>query len=806
MKKKKTDPAPGASLRRLEGFGNPRRLLSLGKGDRYGRSCRSYTSGRLAAGPLALCLLLAGLLAGGCTREKFISLDQQVRKEYRLAVVLPLAGEMENHWRRSIDWALDNLAGPLAARQGIRITAEWYDEESNDIESLFTTLASREDLAAIIGPLYSDNAQVAARCCAATDKPLLPALASSELLMRTYAAKGFLWCLTENDISQCEILLTLAARQGAKSVSLLTPANLYGQTFLDWFAFQAKELRLEAHRLETYTEADLAGKMNSLLSEPTDYLILVPSSREVARRMHDLGREAAVAASAASATMTASSVIGSSRVAAGAVPRAVPRTVSRTVSNAVTSAVPRSVPPAVSNAAPHVGSRVASAAAPSVPRLLFADVGYLATPDATLEGMEGVVQIEDPQSGFHLAYLSRYGLPAGYGSAHFYDAALVAGLGILEADLSGETDLNAAIRRVVSAEGPDINGCTDAGVERLVAERIAGNAPHATGASGKLRFDTGSYTNVLHSVFCHWIVYQGEHLILEYTTSDDDNRTASSVVNWNWKVSDRQDFPAETSHTYPERHGLYALIVAPSRGWENYRHQADAYALYQRLKDAGLGDDRILLVAEDDIAFDTRNLYPGMVRIAPGGENVYSGVKIDYHPSEISFETLGDLLVGEGGRPSAPSAPDNLLVYWVGHAEAEGPRWLDARLQAAETGRFFRRLSEAGAFRKALVLVETCYAGKIGEACEGIPGLLCITAAGPDETSKVNTYSYELRTWLSNSFTDALLDAFAHRPDDTFYALYSRIYNRTLGSHVGVYNADAFDNLYTCGFQEFLVP
>lgn len=780
MKKKKTEPVPRACRYRLWDFCNPRRLLNPCKGNSNDGLCKGnsndspyswYTPRRLSAGPLALWLLLVGLFAGGCTREKFISLDEQVRKEYRIAVVLPLAGEMENHWRRSIDWAFDNLAGPLAARQGIRITAEWYDEESNDIESLFTTLAAREDLAAIIGPLYSDNAHVAARCCAATDKPLLPALASSELLMRTYTAKGFLWCLTENDISQCEILLTLAARQGAKSVSLLTPANLYGQTFLDWFAFQAKELRLETHRLETYTEADLEGKMNSLLSEPTDYLILVPSNREAARRMYDLGRQAALTASAASATRAASSARGASGGDTGTVPGGAP-------------------------------AGVSSAAA----RLLFADVGYLATPDSCLEGMEGVVQIEDPQSGFHLAYPARYGLPAGYGSAHFYDAALVVGLGILEADLSGETDLNTAIRRVVSAEGPDINGCTDAGVERLVAERITGNAPHATGASGKLRFDTGSYTNVLHSVFCHWIVYQGEHLILEYTTSDDDNRTASSVVNWNWKVSDMQNFSEETSRTYPERQGLYALLVAPSRGWENYRHQADAYALYQRLKDAGLPDDRILLVAEDDIAFDTRNLYPGMVRIAPGGENVYSGVKIDYHPSEISLEGLADLLTGEGGRPSALSATDNLLVYWVGHADPEGPRWLDTGLTAAETGRFFRRLSEAGAFRKALVLVEACYAGKIGQACEGIPGLLCIAAAGPDETSKVNTYSYELRTWLSNSFTDALLDAFAHRPDDTLYALYSRIYNRTLGSHVGVYNADSFDNLYTHGFQEFLVP
>lgn len=41
------------------------------------------------------------------------------------------------------------------------------------------------------------------------------------------------------------------------------------------------------------------------------------------------------------------------------------------------------------------------------------------------------------------------------------------------------------------------------------------------------------------------------------------------------------------------------------------------------------------------------------------------------------------------------------------------------------------------------------------------PGLLCLTAANADETSKVNGYSYALHTWLSNSFTDALLDEFA---------------------------------------------
>lgn len=681
-----------------------------------------------------LCLLLCAAFSG-CTREKIIPLDQQARKEYRIAVVLPLGDGQETHWRRSIDWAFENLAIPLVARQGIRITAEWYDEETADIETLFTQLAAREDIAAIIGPLYSDHAVAAARCCAATDKPLIPALASSELLMRPYVGKGFLWCLTENDISQCEILLTLAIRKGAKSVSLLTPDNLYGQTFLDWFAFQAKELKLDVHGMEVYAEANLAEKMKPLLAEDTDYLICVSSGVEATRRMNELS----------------------------------------------------------------------AAAAPDAPRLLFSDLAFFSAAGSTYEGMEGVAQIQDPQSGFHLAYEARYGIPAGYGSAHFYDAALLAGLGILKADLTGDADLNDAIRSVVSAEGEDINGCTDGGVDRIVSELIAGGSPHLTGASGKLRFNAEAYTNVLHSVFCHWLVYQGNYLVLEYTTSDDNNRTGSSVVNWNWRVTQMQDFSDAAGRQYPPQTGLYALILAPSAGWENYRHQADAFAFYQLLKAGGLGDEHILLVVEDDIAFDTRNLYPGIVRTSPSGENVYSGVKVDYHPSEITLDALADVLTGQGGGGMMkPSATDNLLVYWAGHGDPQGPRWLDRTIPAGEAARFFRRLSEARSFRKSLFVLETCYAGKVGEALEGIPGLVCLAAAAADETSKVNSYGAELHTWLSNSFTDALLEAFAARPDDTLYALYGRVYARTLGSHVSVYNAAAFDNLYTAGFREFL--
>ena len=54
--------------------------------------------------------------------------------------------------------------------------------------------------------------------------------------------------MTETDITQCEVLLSKVINYEGKSVALLVKENdNYGQTFIDWFAFQARELGLEKH-------------------------------------------------------------------------------------------------------------------------------------------------------------------------------------------------------------------------------------------------------------------------------------------------------------------------------------------------------------------------------------------------------------------------------------------------------------------------------------------------------------------------------------------------------------------------------
>lgn len=70
----------------------------------------------------------------------------------------------------------------------------------------------------------------------------------------------------------------------------------------------------------------------------------------------------------------------------------------------------------------------------------------------------------------------------------------------------------------------------------------------------------------------------------------------------------------------------WALLVAGSNGYENYRHQADVCHAYQILKKGGLKDENIIVFMYDDIAFNEENPRPGVIINKPDGPNVYNGV------------------------------------------------------------------------------------------------------------------------------------------------------------------------------------
>lgn len=81
----------------------------------------------------------------------------------------------------------------------------------------------------------------------------------------------------------------------------------------------------------------------------------------------------------------------------------------------------------------------------------------------------------------------------------------------------------------------------------------------------------------------------------------------------------------------------WVMLVAGSKTWENYRHQADVCHAYQIVHQNGIPDEQIVVMMYDDIANNDHNPTPGEIINSPNGPNVYRGVPKDYTGGVIFF-------------------------------------------------------------------------------------------------------------------------------------------------------------------------
>ena len=195
----------------------------------------------------------------------------------------------------------------------------------------------------------------------------------------------------------------------------------------------------------------------------------------------------------------------------------------------------------------------------------------------------------------------------------------------------------------------------------------------------------------------------------------------------------------------------------------------------------------------------------GVVRRKISGENLYEGVEIDYKLGDLSLDDIKNILVGElSGKYSVTLGSginDNVFLFWSGHGTQSGWKWKDSETLTPE---FARNMFSQMKFRKMFAVIETCYSGAVAQGCTGIPGLLMMTAANGYEPSKADGYDDELQVYLTNSFTSSVLSRMESNPNGTLYQLYLDAFDKTLGSHVTVFNGENYGNLYLNGTGEYL--
>ena len=691
---------------------------------------------------LVIVLLCMGTLLS-CEKDVVVE-GITASKEVRIAVVLP-EKDREPIWNNALECAAENIR---KANIGVKVVYEWVDEPTADLTEVGLALSEREDIQSVIGCNVSDNTQKLAFALARKKENIKPlfTFSTSQELPRIFGHRGFLWGLCETDISQSEIMLSCISNENPwlKKVALLAADDIYGQTFVDWFAFQAVELNLEPVCIETYKQA---GELEACLE-----------------RILDSGADAIVCA-----PLTADDVVP----------------VQSYIDNFMYNS--------------EDGRGIT---------LMFTDKAYnkaILEDEHPVDFISGLAPASHPNSGFGVSYEAIYGRVPYAGEAEVYDAVLITTLASIWAEKNNEEDLNKAIAALLNGKSISQGGWTAGMITNYHHAIISGETPAVSGATGTLDFDSQYYTTIRSTSYARWITYNGKMVIIDYYSRNSDRHSSSPIAAWEWKKRHMQNMDGNGNVIdYPELKDNYAVLVAASEGWQNYRHQADVLGMYHYLKGMGYDDDHIILIMADDIAHNERNPLQGVIRRELDGENLYEDVHIDYQLGDLTLNDLKQILTGEPSEAYpvtlGSSANDNVLFFWSGHGTQQGWKWKETENLNAD---FARPMFSAMKFRKMFAIIETCYSGGVAQDCTDIPGLLMMTAANPYETSKADAFDNELQVYLSNTFTSSILSQLESHPQTVIRDLYLHAFDKTNGSHVMVYHAESYGNLYLNDMGEY---
>ncbi len=603
-------------------------------------------------------------------------------------------------------------------------------------------------ITAVIGPFTSTQVFEVAPKFIEGNKVLIAPVASAASISRAFAGSDYFWRLTEPDISQTKTLLLLAQKGGARSVGLITEESEYGASFENWFGYFATELGIKVTAIKVIAPND----KNACEGAWTEMINTHPDAVIAALNLPALNIEIARAYRA----------------------------------NGQQS------------------------------RLLFSDVACLPELVTNLgclaENLEGTTISSDPTSGFDISYNVRYKKYPGAYMANLYDAVTLIALALESSKGEGGKVLAEALKKVVSGRSGKCRWQRDE-IGKAISFIKEGIYPDLKGASGDLNFDDLYFTDVCSTTYGHWRVDAGQFVVTDFYTSDAGGRISSTSAAYRVISEKKQQF--YDFGTWPilqPKKGLYAFLMATSKDYWNYRHQADVLHTYQILKSNGVDDDHIILVMEDDIAYNKYNNLPGVVRNEVKGPNLYHDLIIDYKMSDLSSEAIFNIFTGTQTAETPvvfnTSLTDNILIFTAGHGSPEG---MDIYGEKQETltpvfwQSVFNTMYEKQKYRLIFWTIETCYSGATGEAIT-TPGVMLMTGANPYETSFACFYDAEARAYLADKFAYSINNSMAVAPNLLFSDLYERCFSYVNGSHVSFYNYQNFGNIYQLRLNEFITP
>ena len=204
----------------------------------------------------------------------------------------------------------------------------------------------------------------------------------------------------------------------------------------------------------------------------------------------------------------------------------------------------------------------------------------------------------------------------------------------------------------------------------------------------------------------------------------------------------------------------WAVIVSTSRYWLNYRHAANALAVYRAVRRAGVPDSRIVLMLAEDFSRNPRNVFPGSVFVdeALQVDVARGAAEVDYEGDDVSAASLARVLTGRHAArvPRSRTLPttreSDVLLYVTGHGGENFMKFQDKDMMSGEDlAEVVAEMRSLGRYRELTIVVDTC---KASTFCRHVssPNVTCVSSSLRGQ----NSYSKHANAEVGNSLVDEM--------------------------------------------------
>jgi len=181
----------------------------------------------------------------------------------------------------------------------------------------------------------------------------------------------------------------------------------------------------------------------------------------------------------------------------------------------------------------------------------------------------------------------------------------------------------------------------------------------------------------------------------------------------------------------------WAVIVAGSNGFWNYRHQADVCHAYHIMKDHGIPESQIIVLSYDDVASSSQNPFKGQLFNKPNGKDVYAGCKIDYKGADVTPQTFLNVIQGVGsGKVLKSNKNSKVFINFADHGAPGLIAFPRGQLYAKDFHAALLNMNKKGMYQEMTIYIEACESGSMfNNILETNLNIYATTAANPSESS-----------------------------------------------------------------------